>query len=156
LKTYGIWIIDAVFILVTWGDHVFGMVALPWVSGIIMLMIGTAVVASGALWERRTWCRYLCFLGCLSSNYSQSGMLALRGTPKTCSKCKVSACYKGTEKGPMSGLSTPKMDSNSVIFDTRNHALRLNHTQGAVLRVVIPAQSRFLAAVIMASCLSKM
>jgi polyferredoxin len=100
LKTYGIWIIDAIFILVTWGDHIFGMVEFPWVSGVIMLMITTAVVASGALWERRTWCRYLCFLGGLSSNYSQTGVLALRGTPATCSKCNVSACYKGNEKAP--------------------------------------------------------
>ena len=100
LKTYGIWIIDAVFILVTWSDHIFGMIKFPWVSGVIMLMIGTAVVASGALWERRTWCRYLCFLGGLSSNYSQTGVLALRGTPSICAKCKVSACYKGNEKVP--------------------------------------------------------
>lgn len=100
LKAYGIWIIDAVFILITWGDHIFGMVQFPWVSGIIMLMIGTAVVASGAIWERRTWCRYLCFLGGLSSNYAQTGMLALRATPKTCSKCNVLACYKGDEKVP--------------------------------------------------------
>ena len=63
LKKYGIWIIDALFILITWGDHVFGMVESPWNSGLLMLMIVTAVVATSALWERRSWCRYLCFLG---------------------------------------------------------------------------------------------
>lgn len=115
LKNYGIWIIDAVFILVTWGDHIFGMVEYPWVSGVIMLMIITAVVISASLWERRTWCRYICFLGGLSSNYSQAGTLALRGTPETCSKCKVAACYKGNEKVPGCPVfEFPKtMDSNS-------------------------------------------
>lgn len=97
LKKYGIWIIDAIFILITWGDHVFGMVESPWGSGMVMLMIFTAVVASGALWERRTFCRHLCFLGGLSGNYSQTGMLALRSTPEKCAQCKDPVCYKGTE-----------------------------------------------------------
>jgi polyferredoxin len=115
LKTYGIWIIDAIFILITWGDHIFGMVERPWISGIVMLMIVTAVVASGAVYGRRAWCRYLCFLGGLSSNYSQTGVLALRGTPETCYGCKVSACYRGNEKAPGCPVyEFPKvMDSNS-------------------------------------------
>ncbi len=100
LKKYGIWIIDAVFILITWGDHVFGLVESPWNSGILLLMIVTAVVAVGVLWARRSFCRYLCFLGGLSSNYSQAGVLALRGSPAKCSQCKVSACYKGTQTVP--------------------------------------------------------
>ena len=100
LRKYGIWIIDAIFILITWGDHVFGMVESPWVSGVVMLMITTAVVASGALWERRTFCRYLCFLGGLSGNYSQTGMLALRSKPEKCAQCKDPVCYKGAKTVP--------------------------------------------------------
>ncbi len=100
LKKYGIWLIDAMFILITWGDHVFGMVESPWGSGVLMLMIVTGVVATAVLWERRGWCRYLCFLGGLSSNYSQTGVLALRGSPEKCSQCKVSACYKGDDRVP--------------------------------------------------------
>jgi polyferredoxin len=95
LKKYGIWIIDASFILITWSDHVFGIVESPRGSGFLLLMIVTAVVASGALWERRTWCRYLCFLGGLSGNYSRTGMLDLRTTPDICAKCKTASCYKG-------------------------------------------------------------
>ena len=58
------------------------------------------MVVSGAFFERRTWCRYLCFLGGLSGNYSRTGMLELRATPAKCAKCKVEACYKGNEKAP--------------------------------------------------------
>ena len=115
LKSYGIWIIDAIFILVTWVDHIFGMVEFPWVSGAIMLTIITAVVTSGAIWERRTWCRHICFLGGLSSNYSQTGMLALRATPSICAKCKTASCFKGNEKVPGCPVfEYPRvMDSNS-------------------------------------------
>ncbi|MBN7772494.1 4Fe-4S binding protein [Clostridium aminobutyricum] len=100
LKKYGIWIIDATFILITWSDHVFGIVESPRGSAVVLLLITTGVVVSGALWERRTWCRYLCFLGGVSGNYSRAGMLELKGTPEKCSKCKVAACYNGNEKAP--------------------------------------------------------
>ena len=100
LKKYGIWIIDAVFILITWGDHTFGIVESPRGSGYLLLGLILGVVTIGSFFERRTWCRYLCFLGGLSGNYSRAGTLELRATPVKCAKCKVQACYKGNEKAP--------------------------------------------------------
>ena len=100
LKKYGIWIIDAMFIMITWTDHVFGIVESPSGSGILLLLLTTGVVLAGALWERRAWCRHLCFLGGLAGNYARTGMLTLRGTPENCATCKVSACYKGSEQAP--------------------------------------------------------
>jgi polyferredoxin len=101
LKKYGIWIIDVIFILITWSDHVFGIVENPWGSGVLLLLLTTGVVASGAFFTRRTWCRYLCFLGGLSGNYARSAMLSLRATPAVCATCtSKAACYNGNEKGP--------------------------------------------------------
>jgi len=100
LKKYGIWIIDITFLMITWSDHVWGIVENPRGSGVLLLMITTAVILSGALFERRTWCRYLCFLGGLSGNYSRSGMVKLRGTPEVCKKCTTASCYKGTSEVP--------------------------------------------------------
>ena len=37
LKRYGIWIIDASFLLITWADHVWGIVESPWGSGLLLL-----------------------------------------------------------------------------------------------------------------------
>ncbi len=100
LKKYGIWIIDAVFILITWSDHVVGIVHSPRGSGILLLLLTTGVVFSGVFWERRAWCRYLCFLGGLSGNYARTGILALRGTPALCAKCVTPVCYKGGAAAP--------------------------------------------------------
>lgn len=115
LKKYGIWIIDAMFILITWGDHIWGVVESPRGSGILLLIITTGVIISGAFWERRTWCRYLCFLGGLSGNYTRAGAMELRGTPEKCSKCTVAACYKGNGKVPGCPMfEFPKtMDTNA-------------------------------------------
>lgn len=100
LKKYGIWMIDALFIFITWSDHVWGVVENPLGSGVLMLTLTTGVVFSGAFWERRTFCRNICFLGGLSGNYARSGMLSLRGTPEICKTCTAASCYKGTEKAP--------------------------------------------------------
>lgn len=96
LKNYGIWIIDAQFIAITWSDHVFGIVESPWGTGMLLLLLITAVVVSGAFFTRRTFCRYLCFLGGLSGNYARSGSVALRANTDICATCKArAACYNG-------------------------------------------------------------
>lgn len=95
LKKYGIWIIDAFFILITWSDHTLGVVENPRGSGVLLLIMTTGVIASGAFFERRTWCRYVCFLGGLSGNYARSGALELHATPEKCAKCTTQSCYKG-------------------------------------------------------------
>lgn len=98
LKKYGIWLIDIFFILITWSDHTFGVVENPRGSGVLLLLITTGVIASGAFFERRTWCRYLCFLGGLSGNYARSGGLELHTTQEKCAKCTSKSCYNGNEK----------------------------------------------------------
>lgn len=115
LKKYGIWIIDALFIFITWSDHVWGVVENPFGSGILMLMLTTGVIASGSFFERRTFCRYVCFLGGLSGNYARTGMLALRGTPEICATCTAASCFKGTDKAPGCPLfEFPKTMSSSA------------------------------------------
>lgn len=117
LKRYGIWIIDAWFIAITWADHVWGIVESPWGSGVLLLLMTTAVIASGAFFARRTFCRYLCFLGGLSGNYARTGMIALRTKADVCASCTArAACYNGTASQPGCPLFTfPRtMDSNAA------------------------------------------
>jgi polyferredoxin len=97
LKKYGIWVIDATFLIITWADHVFGIVGSPWGSGILLLLLTFSVIVSGAFFQRRAFCRYLCFLGGLSANYARTGMVTLRAKPDVCATCTAkAACYNGT------------------------------------------------------------
>jgi polyferredoxin len=98
LKKYGIWLIDLFFIMITWSDHVWGIVESPRGSGYLLLILVTMVVGTSVLYERRTFCKNLCFLGGLAGNYSRAGMLELRGTPEKCRTCKTQSCFKGSEK----------------------------------------------------------
>ncbi len=97
LKRYGLWIIDIQFLAITWSDHIWGIVESPWGSGVLLLLLTTGVIISGAFFQRRTFCRYLCFLGGLCSNYSRSSVVELRADTTICSTCKAkAACYNGT------------------------------------------------------------
>ncbi|MFN8073928.1 MAG: 4Fe-4S binding protein [Kineosporiaceae bacterium] len=96
LKQYGIWVIDVQFLAITWADHVWGIVENPWGSGVLLLLLTTAVIVSGAFFQRRTFCRYLCFLGGLCANYSRTGGVALRADTDVCATCTArAACYNG-------------------------------------------------------------
>lgn len=100
LKKYGIWIIDVVFLLITWSDHVFGIVESPRGSGYLLGLLVTASVVTAVYFERRTWCRYLCFLGGLSGNYSRTSGIQLQATPDICATCTDQYCYKGRDGIP--------------------------------------------------------
>ncbi|RSD25164.1 4Fe-4S binding protein [Mesobacillus subterraneus] len=98
LRKYGIWLIDLFFIAITYSDHVWGIVESPRGSGYLLLLLVTMVVVTSVYYERRTFCKTLCFLGGLAGNYSRAGALELRGTPDICKTCKSQACFKGSEK----------------------------------------------------------
>lgn len=98
LRKYGIWLIDLFFIAITYSDHVWGIVESPRGSGYLLLLLVTMVVATSVFYERRTFCKTLCFLGGLAGNYSRSGALELRGTPDICKTCKTQSCFKGSDK----------------------------------------------------------
>jgi ferredoxin len=98
LRKYGLWLIDIFFIAITYSDHIWGVVESPRGSGYLLLILVTMVVATSVFYERRTFCKTLCFLGGLAGNYSRSGGLELRGTPEVCKTCKTQSCYKGSEK----------------------------------------------------------
>jgi hypothetical protein len=100
LKRYGIWIIDATFILITWADHVFGIVESPRGSGYLLAMLVAASVVTAVFYERRAWCRFLCFLGGLSGNYSRASAVELRATPEICIHCTTQSCYRGDGRIP--------------------------------------------------------
>ncbi len=95
LKRYGIWVIDATFLLITWADHAFGIVESPRGSGYLLGLLITASIVTAVVYERRAWCRYLCFLGGLSGNYSRTSSVQLQATPAICATCKDQVCYKG-------------------------------------------------------------
>ncbi|HEX2863220.1 MAG TPA: 4Fe-4S binding protein, partial [Deinococcales bacterium] len=95
LKRWGVWIIDGLFILITFLDHTVGIVENPRGSGFLLAGIAVSALVMAVLFERRAWCRYVCFLGGLSGNYARAGLLQVRANTDACRTCETKACYRG-------------------------------------------------------------
>ncbi len=100
LKRHGAWIVVGLFLVLTWCEEFFHIVHSTLATAFLLMLLITGVVASGAFFERRTWCRYLCPLGGMAGIYSRTGILQLRGTRDKCLKCSSVECYKGGARAP--------------------------------------------------------
>ncbi len=92
------------------------LVAVPRISGFVIL--GLVLVATGMalVWELRAFCRYLCPVAGFMGLYARSGKLALRAeNPEICRKCRHHSCQKGSDQGwacPF-GLCVRDIDENA-------------------------------------------
>lgn len=99
LMKYGIWIMDGIFIAVTLFDRLYGMVDKPWLSGIIFTLLLLGLIIISLKYERKTFCKHICFLGGVSGNYSMLSGLSIESKNKIeCISCKSKACYFGSGK----------------------------------------------------------
>ena len=100
LERHGPWIMAALFILLTYLDQTWRFDDDARKTGYLLLAMLSVVIFFGAFFERRTFCRYACFVGAFASNYSRAGMLELRAEPGRCRRCRTSECNRGTDSTP--------------------------------------------------------
>jgi hypothetical protein len=93
LRRRGIWIMAALFVLLTWLDRISSFAASPRATGTLLILLVLGAALTMALYRRRTWCRYLCPLGGLSGIYSTTACMELRPQKDTCvGGCRSKAC----------------------------------------------------------------
>lgn len=101
LAKYSFWIVDGTFLFITWFDRVFGMTERPFVTGLVFFGLLMGVVICGWLYERRVFCRYVCFLGNVAGTYSMTAPIEFAAKdPIVCSQCKEKFCFFGREGKP--------------------------------------------------------
>jgi polyferredoxin len=96
LRRYGPWMIAGIFVLVTYLEEAWGFNSDARKTGYLLLAVLAAVIFFGAFFERRTFCRYVCFIGGFAANYSRAGILELRAAADRCRDCATQDCYRGT------------------------------------------------------------
>jgi len=95
------WVPTVFFIILTWMFLNIGLAENPLYTAIISigLFIGPAIVIS-MVFQRRTFCRYVCPIGGVIGAYSMTAPLEIRNrSDKVCRSCKEKACYRGNDKG---------------------------------------------------------
>ncbi len=72
----------------------------PMISSMVLLAMLIMAVVMSLIYERRTFCRYLCPVGGFIGLYSQASPIELRIQDRAvCLKCESKACYNGSEQG---------------------------------------------------------
>lgn len=96
-----IWWATGAFVLLTWADEYLGVVRSPRVTAWIVAFFLAVAVATGLVYERRSFCRFLCPIGGLIGIYSMAAPLELRA--KDAATCRGHAdkeCYRGRATSP--------------------------------------------------------
>ena len=95
------WVPTGFFIVLTWMYLFLGLASNPLYTSLVTigLFIGPAIIVS-LVFERRTFCRYVCPIGGIIGAYSMTAPLELRNrSDEVCRSCKEKSCYRGNEKG---------------------------------------------------------
>jgi transcriptional regulator with AAA-type ATPase domain len=102
LKNRAGWIMAFLFLIIVWTEHVFHMTRTPFATGILLLSLMLMAIVFYVIYQRETWCRYLCPVGSLAAGYSISSTVQVHANPNVCgSQCTTHDCFKGsgTESG---------------------------------------------------------
>ena len=72
----------------------------PQVTSVVLAGLALLAVAVSLIFERRSFCRYLCPVGGFIGLYAQTAPLELRvKDPSLCARCATKACYRGSPEG---------------------------------------------------------
>ncbi len=101
LKRLDFWTLLAAFIIIEFGEGVFGVDSSPGMTLAFLTGLLFVAAAMTVLYERRAFCRYLCPLAGWLGAYAALSPLEIRGNKKVCqTQCGEHFCYKGTAAVP--------------------------------------------------------
>ena len=93
-----LWVAHIFFIVLTGVDLVIGIDILPRFTGFFLLALLLMSVGMALVFERRTFCRYVCPIGGMTGIYSMTSTLELRAKSRgRCESCTTKECIKGAD-----------------------------------------------------------
>jgi transcriptional regulator with AAA-type ATPase domain/polyferredoxin len=93
LKRYGHYVAAAGIAIIFWAEHAAGMLRSPQATALLILSIVILAGVAGLLFQRRTWCRYLCPLGGMIGSISTCSAVELRSNFNMCTiECRDHQC----------------------------------------------------------------
>jgi len=98
LKRMDFWVVVAAFVFLDYIEELVGVADKPWATGLLLVIIIGLSAVFCVIFERKTFCRYVCPLAGMLGAYSTMSVVEVRGNKKICqTQCGQHLCYKGTE-----------------------------------------------------------
>jgi DNA-binding NtrC family response regulator/polyferredoxin len=96
LRKYGFYLSGIGLGIIIWVEVTTDMVASPRATAILIASLAVPAIILGVLFQRRTWCKYLCPLGKMVGVFAGISMLELRANYGICNNdCISHSCYTG-------------------------------------------------------------
>jgi transcriptional regulator with AAA-type ATPase domain/ferredoxin len=117
LKNHSDFLIAGAVLFIIWMETATNIRESPAGLGVLLLvMLGSAIIVS-VLYERQSWCLYLCGLGGMVGVLAKTALVELRADRNVCiSQCGSNECYLGTsdQDGCPFGNAGPRLHSNRL------------------------------------------
>jgi hypothetical protein len=88
------------FILLTWLEIGYDITKSPMMTSYMAVAMLVLAIVPAFIFEKKSFCRYGCFVGRISGLYANFSPVEVRATDKgVCASCKSRDCFAGNEKG---------------------------------------------------------
>ncbi len=117
LRNHSDFLIAGAVLFIIWFETATDIRNSPLELGLLLVTMLVSAVVVSVVFERQSWCLYLCGLGGMLGVLSKTSVLELRADHNVCiSKCVSNECYNGnaTIAGCPFGQSGPKLVSNRL------------------------------------------
>jgi DNA-binding NtrC family response regulator/polyferredoxin len=117
LKRHSDFLIAGAVLFVIWFETATNIRNSPAKLGLLLLTMLLSAILVSIVYERQSWCLYLCGLGGMVGVLSKTSFLELRANSAICiSQCSSNECYLGTSEnvGCQFGHAGPRLRSNRV------------------------------------------
>jgi transcriptional regulator with AAA-type ATPase domain len=87
------------FAAIIWIEYAAEMPAHPRATAFLLLSLAAIAALLGRIFQRHTWCRYLCPLGGMCASFSTVSAIRLRARREVCqASCTGNECYRGSAR----------------------------------------------------------
>ncbi|MEW6348386.1 MAG: sigma 54-interacting transcriptional regulator [Thermodesulfobacteriota bacterium] len=117
LRNHSDFLIAGAVLFIIWFETATGLRNYPAALGVLLLVMLCSAVLVAIVFERQSWCLYLCGLGGMIGVLAKTSLIELRANRNVCmAQCSSNLCFAGTDtrEGCPFGQSGPRLDTNRL------------------------------------------